>query len=75
MQRVAPGVQIRARQAPSRQPSEVPQGTSAVPCPSALQTRHVVADAQLAVPGAQDHGAHAPVAATQEFIAGQAEGV
>jgi hypothetical protein len=75
MQRVAPGVQMRGRQAPSRQPSEVPQGMSEVPCPSALQTRRVVADTQLAAPGAHDHGVHAPVAATQAVIEGQAEGV
>ncbi len=75
MHRVAPGVQILGRQTPSRQPSEVPQGMSAVPCPSALQTRRVVADAQVAEPGAHDHGRHAPVAATQAVIAGQAEGV
>lgn len=74
-QRVAPGAQTRARHAPSRQPSAEPQGTSELPCPSALHTLRAVADAQTAEPGAQVHGAQAPVAAAQPVMAAQAKGV
>lgn len=72
-QRVAPGVQMRARQVPSRQLSLEPQGTVLEPCPSALQTVRALAETHARpTPGTQVKGWQAPLAVLHPWPLGHA---
>jgi hypothetical protein len=71
-QRVAPGVQTRARHCPSRQVSALPQGTVPMPCPSALQTVRALSETHAVPwPGVHAKGWQTPLIALHPCPLGQ----